>query len=113
MSALRHERESRSRCPRRTLHIFDQSAEAIAFRITDAHGSIEHLLGSLNHAVEQRAASCEHDAARQLTIPTCIANFIRDVHQNFFGAWLQDVAKNLTREFPRRATSDRWNLDHL
>src|SRR5437868_5523877 len=106
MSALRHERKSGSRRPRRALHIFDQSAEAIAFGIADAHRRIEHLLGDLHHAVEQRATSSQDYAAGQLTIPTRVANFIIHMHENFLSARLQNVTKDLTRELSRRATAD-------
>src|SRR5437660_10005293 len=35
------------------------------------------------------------------------------MHQNLFGAWLQNVAENLTRELPRRAAANRRHLDHF
>src|SRR5712691_2168841 len=111
--ALRNQRESGRGCPRRTLHILDESAEAIAFGITDANRSVEDLLRDLHHAVEQRAATRQDDATRQLSVPTRISNLVRHVHQNFFRAWLQNVAENLPRQLPRRATSDRGNFDHL
>src|SRR5713226_536725 len=56
--ALRNQRESGRGCPRRTLHILDESAEAIAFGITDANRSVENLLRNLNHALEQPPSTC-------------------------------------------------------
>jgi len=87
--------------------------EAIAFGITDAHRRIEYLFSDFNHAIEQGTATCQHDAARQLTIPTGIADFIGHMHQNFFGARLQNVAENLPRKLSRRAAAYRRHLYHL
>jgi len=55
------------------------------------------LFSDLNHPVEQRAATSQHYTTRELPIPTRVSNFIVDVHQNFFGARLQDVTKDLSR----------------
>src|ERR1041385_305246 len=73
--ALRHECQSGGCRPRRTLNVFDQSSEAIALRKTDAHRRVKHLLGDLNHTVQQRAATGEHHPTRQLSAPTGVANF--------------------------------------
>ena len=62
--------QARSRSPRRTLYVFDESAKAIALRVAEADGRVKDLLGYLNHAVEQRAAASQDDAARKLRLPT-------------------------------------------
>src|SRR5216684_4907155 len=72
--ALRNQRQPGGSGPRRTLHILDESAEPIALGIADAHRRVEHLLGDLDHAVEQRTATRKHDATRQLAVPTGISN---------------------------------------
>src|ERR1041385_3398269 len=70
MSTLRHQRQSRGGRPRWTLHVFDQSSKAIAFGITDPHRRIEDLFCYFNHAIEQTTAAGQHNATRQLPIPT-------------------------------------------
>ena len=67
---MRNQRESSRGCPRGTLNVFNETAKAIALRITEAHRSIENLLGSLDHPVEQRATASQYDSTRQLSIPT-------------------------------------------
>src|SRR5712692_7124324 len=102
VGALRNQGEPSGGGPRRTLHILDESAEPITFGITDANRRVEHLLSDLNHAVEQRAATRQHDPTRQLSVPTRVSDLVRHVHQHFFRAWLQNVAENLPRQLPRR-----------
>src|SRR5437763_15652511 len=111
--ALRHQRQPGSRSPGGTLNVFDETAKSITFGITNAHGSVKNLLGDLDHAIEQRASAGEHDAARQLPVPTRVLNFIGYMHQHFFGARLQDVAKNLSRELARRPAAYRRDFDHF
>src|SRR2546427_5390631 len=90
-------------CPGGALNIFDQTAKPVAFRIADANGRIENLLGDLSHAVQQAATTGEHHAARKLPLPTRVFDLISDVHQHFFRARLEDVAKYLARKLSWRA----------
>src|SRR5258708_40339343 len=76
VSALRNQRESGGGGPCRALHVLDKSAEAIAFGIADTNRRVKHLFCDLNHAVEQRAASRDHDAADQLPVPPEISAFV-------------------------------------
>jgi hypothetical protein len=95
------------------LDVFDQTSEAIALRTTHAHRGVKDLFRDLNHAIEQRAAARQNHAAGQLAIPTRVTDFIGHMHQNLFGARLQNVAEYLTRQLPRRAAAHRGHLNHF
>src|SRR5689334_23216422 len=103
---MREQRQTRSRSPRRTLNIFNQTAETISFGITNSHGRIENLFRDLSHAVQQRAAASQHDTARELTFPTRVLDLIGDVHQHLFSARLENVAEDLARELSWRTSPD-------
>src|SRR3989441_3398206 len=55
--SMRNQRESGRGCPRRALNVFNETSKTIALRITNADRSVENLLRSFDHAVEQRAAA--------------------------------------------------------
>src|SRR5437660_7261610 len=103
---VRKHSQSRRRRPCRALNILDQTAKPVSFGIANAHRCIEDLLGDLSHAVQQAAATREHYAARKLTLPTGVFDFISDVHQHFLRTWLENVAKYLARKLSRRAPTD-------
>src|SRR5262249_40061991 len=111
--ALRHQRQSGCCCPRRTLNVFDQTAKTIAFGIANANGRIKNLFSDLNQTSEECTAARQDHAARQLSIPTGILNFIGNVHQHLFSSWLQNVAKNLSRQLAWRAAADRWHFHNF
>src|ERR1044072_8229128 len=90
--------QTRRGCPRGTLYVFHQTTKAISFGISDSHWRIKNLFRDLGHAVQQRAATGQHNAARELSFPTCVFDLIGDVHQHFFSTRLKDVAKDLSRE---------------
>src|SRR5262245_6792493 len=109
------QRQTRCCCPRRTLNIFNQPTEAIAFGIADTYRRIKHLLRDLSHsvqpcaassqtesdrgaAVQPSAAASQHDSARELSLPTRVFDLISDVHQHLFSTGLENVAENLARE---------------
>src|SRR6185436_20726950 len=106
LSAVCEQCETRGRCPRRTLNVFNQPAETISFGITDSHRGIKHLFSDLSHAVQQRAATSQHNSARELSLPTRIFDLVSDVHQHFFSARLQNVAKYLARELAWRTSTN-------
>jgi len=99
-------RETRGCRPCRALNVFDQPAETIAFGKTDSHRRIKNLFGDLGHAMKQCSAAGQHHATRELSLPTSVFDLIGDVHQNFFRTRLKDVAKNLSRQLSRRASTD-------
>src|ERR1051325_6061983 len=103
---MREQRQTRCRSPRRTLNVFDQTTEAISFGITDSHRCIKNLFRDLSHAVQQCATTSQHDSTRELSFPTRVLDLIRNVHQHFFSARLQNVAENLARELARRTAAD-------
>src|SRR2546425_12643211 len=95
--------QPRRRRPCRALNILDQTAKPVSFGTANAHRCIEDLLGDLSHAVQQAASTREHYAARELSLPTGVFDFISDVHQHFLRTWLENVAKYLARKLSRRA----------
>src|SRR5687768_4210215 len=97
--------------PCRTLHIFDQTTEAISFGITNANRSVENLFRDFSHAAKQGATTSQHYTAGKLSFPTSVFDLVCDVHQNLFSPWLQNVTKNLPRELTWRASSDGRHID--
>src|SRR5215207_6397657 len=96
LRALRNERKTRGGGPCRTLHIFDEPAEAIPLRIAKANGRIENLFGDLAHSIKERAAPCQNYSARELALPPALFDLVGDVHQDLFGARLKNVAEDLS-----------------
>src|ERR1044072_1430378 len=110
---MREQRETRSSSPCRTLNVFNHPTKTISFRITNAHWRIEYLFCDLSHAVQQRAATGQHNAARELSFPTRVFDLVSDVHQHFFSTRLKNVAEDLTRELTWWTSTSRRHIDEL
>src|SRR5215217_774347 len=113
LGAISKQRETCSSSPRRTLDVFNQPTEAISFGISNSHRRIKNLFGDFGHAMQQRAAPGQHDAARKLSLPTRVFDLIGDVHQHFFSTRLKDVTQDLPRELSWRTPTYGRHIDEL
>jgi hypothetical protein len=77
------------------LYILYQSTKPISLGISKANWSIENLFRDLSHSAEKRSATGEYNPTRQLSFPTRVFDLVCDVHQDFFRAGLQNIAKDL------------------
>src|SRR6266540_2507471 len=108
-----NQREPGGRSPGRALHILNQSAKAISLWIAHTNGRIENLFSDFGHTTQQGTASSQHDTTRELSFPAGVLDLIGNVHQNFFGARLQNITEDLSRELTWRAPAHRRNIDSL
>src|SRR5436190_1010718 len=61
---------------------------------SNKHRMVQHRLGQFGKTLQHGAAAYKHHARSGLPFITGAANFVAHEMDDFFGAWLKDVAQN-------------------